>query len=77
MIMTAHGQNEHRMAFDIVWTIDLGAGMDRNGVLSKRRLEPRIHNFFTNFECHAETMQITPNERLRRQSDDADRKYRY
>jgi hypothetical protein len=45
MIMTAHGQNEHRTEFDIVWTIDLGAGMDRNGVLSKRRLEPRIHNF--------------------------------
>ena len=45
MIMTTHGQNEHRTAFDIVWTIDLGAGMNRNGVLSKRRLEPRIHNF--------------------------------
>jgi hypothetical protein len=29
--------------------------------------------FFTTFECHAETMQITPNERLRRQSNDADR----
>ena len=56
MIMTAHGQNEHRTAFDIVWTIDLGAGMDRNGVLSKRRLEPPMRHLL-HFDYHAETMQ--------------------
>jgi len=49
----------------------------RNGLkrcITYKALARTTHTpFFTTFECHAETMQITPNERLCRQSDNADR----
>jgi hypothetical protein len=46
MVFTDVGQNEHIEAFDIVWTMDLGGGMDWKGVLpTTRRIEPRMHHF--------------------------------
>jgi len=36
MVLTALGQTEHKVAFYIVWTTDLGAGVDRYGVLLQR-----------------------------------------
>jgi len=59
MVLTALGQTEHKVASDIVWTMNLGAGVDRYGVLpTTRRLEPRMHQFWARFVMlHAETMQ--------------------
>jgi len=37
MVLTALGQTEHKVASDIVWTMNLGAGVDRYGVLPTTR----------------------------------------
>ena len=58
MVLTALGQTEHKVASDIVWTMDLGVGMDWNGVLPiTRRLEPHMCHFCGILSGHAETMQ--------------------
>jgi hypothetical protein len=58
MVLTSLGQTEHKVASDIVWTMNFGVGTDRNHVLpTTRQLEPRMHQFWASFECHAETMQ--------------------
>ena len=60
MVSTALGQNEYIAAFYIVWTMDLGAGVDRYRVLpTTRRLESRITHtlFWKHFYYQAEMMQ--------------------
>jgi hypothetical protein len=59
MVLTSLGQTEHKVASDIVWTMNFGVGTDRNHVLpTMRQLEPRMHQFWASFECHAETMLL-------------------
>ena len=58
MVLTALGQTEEKVSSDIVRTMNLGAGVDRYGVLpTTRQIEPRMHPFWARFECHAETMR--------------------
>jgi len=77
MVLTALGQTEHKVASDIVWTMDLGVGMDCYGELPiTRRLEPHMCHF-----CGILSVMpryaIYPNERLHKQSDDTDQLNRY
>ena len=71
MVLTALSQTEHIAAFYIVWTMDLGAGVDRYGVLGcyfSARVTLRVaitynadrttHRlFWKHFDYQAETMQ--------------------
>jgi hypothetical protein len=58
MVLTSLGQTEHKVASDIVWTMNFGVGTDQNDALPTTRwLEPRMHQFWAGIECHAETMQ--------------------
>ena len=55
MVLTARGQTEHKVASGIVWTMNLGASVGRYRVLPTTRwIEPRMHQFWARFECHAE-----------------------
>jgi len=72
MVLTALGQTKHKVASDIVWTMDLGVGMDWNGVLPiMRRLEPHMCHFCGILSvmprrCNISKWKATPEIRRRR-----------
>ena len=57
MVFTDVGQNEHIEAFDIVWMMNLGGGMDWKGVLLTTRRQESPLPFLAYFDYQAEMMQ--------------------
>ena len=77
MVLTSLRQTRHKVASNIVWTVDLGVEMDWNGVLPiTRRLESHMCHFCGILSVCGDDA-IYPNERLHKQSDDTDQLNRY